>query len=184
MPKKTICFMVSLFFLTLGVAQAQVSIIYSSSGKQYVSMEIADDWLVNVGSEADSSQSSGKRKEPARLVSAMPKSTGPLWFAVWVPEFLEKIEDAEEYMKSLGLNLLDDVVIAERKFETMSSMDTYYVSGTGTKKGKDMDFRAVFFQLAEDTVFIAIYIGPHEMTLKYGADLAMMVESLKPVNQQ
>ena len=113
MLKKTMSLMVFFLFIAAGGAQAQVSISYSSGGKQYFSITIPDEWRVNVGSEYDLSQRSGDNLEPARLISAMPNSGVPLWFGMWVPEDLEKIEGAKEYMTFLGLHLLADVIITE-----------------------------------------------------------------------
>ena len=171
-----------LFFAAVG-AQAQVSITYSSAGKQYFSMVIPDDWRVNVGSDQDLSGDPENKMISARLISAMPSSGVPLWFGMWVPDDLQRIEGAKEYVASLGLDLLDDVVIAELKHETLDSMEVQYVSGTGNKEGEAMDFRAGFFQLSPEHVAIAIYIGPPETTTSHGEDLAGMIQSLQSLIQ-
>ena len=113
----------------------------------------------------------------------MQNSGVPLWFGMWVPEDSEKIEGAKEYMTSLGLDLLADVVITGRKHETLNSMEVNYVSGTGKKDGEAMDFRAGFFQLSPEHVAIAIYIGPHDTTISHGEDLVQMIESLQSLIQ-
>ena len=181
MLKKTICLNIFILFIAAGVAQAQVSITYSSRGKQHFTMTIPDDWRVNVGSEADPSQTPEDEKESPRLISAMPNNGVPLWFGMWVPEDLEKIKGAEEYMASLGLDLLDDLVITERKPDAWNSVEVYYVSGTGKKEGESMDFHAVFFQLSPESVAIAIYIGPPDTTKTHGEELVRMIHSLQPV---
>lgn len=181
MTKKTIIFILFILSILAGVAQAQLSITYSSGGKQYFTMKIADDWRVNVGSESDPSRLSEDRKGPTRLVSAMPNNGVPLWFGMWVPEHLEKIQDAEEHMDSLSLDLLTDVITTKRRFDTLNSMDVYHVSGTGKKEGETMDFRATFFQLSQENVVIAIYIGPPETTSSRGKELVGMIHSLQPV---
>ncbi len=119
--------------------------------------------------------------EPARLISAMPNSGVPLWFGMWVPEDLEKIEGAKEYMTSLGVNLLADIIITGRKHDVLNGMQVNYVSGTGTNDGEVMDFRAGFFQLSAEHVAIAVYIGPPETTISYGKDLIRMIQSLQPI---
>ena len=68
--------------ITVSIAQAQVSITYSSKGKQHFTMAIADNWRVNVGSDADLSRTSEDMKEQARLNSAMPNDGVPLWFGM------------------------------------------------------------------------------------------------------
>jgi len=183
MFKKTTILVVLILFIVVGGVKAQVSITYSSAGKQYFSMIIPDDWRVNVGSDEDLTRNPEDRIEPTRLVTAMPNSGVPLWFGMLVPEDLEKIEGAKEYMTSLGLDLLADVVITERKHETLNSMEVNYVSGTGKKDGEVMDFRAGFFQLSPEHVAIAIYIGPHDTTISHGEDLVQMIESLQSLIQ-
>lgn len=171
-----------LFFTTVGV-QAQVSITYSSAGKHYFSTAIPDNWRVNVGSDQDLSGNPENKIVSARLISAMPNSGVPLWFGMWVPDDLQRIEGAKEYVTSLGLDLLDDVVIAELKNEVLNSMEVQYVSGTGNKEGEAMNFRAGFFQLSPEHVAIAIYIGPPETTTSQGKDLAVMIKSLQSLIQ-
>ncbi len=183
MLKKTSALIVLALFIAAGVAQAQVSLTYSSRGNQYFTMTVPDDWRVNVGSETSSSEMSEDRKEPNRLISAMPNNEVPLWFGIWVPEQLENIGGAEEYMLSLGLDLLSDVMTTGRKSETLNGMEVYYVSGTGKKEGEAMDFRAAFFQLPQDRVAIAIYIGPRESTKNHGEELVQMIQSLQPVTR-
>jgi hypothetical protein len=181
MLKKTSALIVFILFIAVGVAQGQVSLTYSAMGIQYFTMTVPDDWRVNVGSETSPSEKSDDRKQPNRLISAMPNSEVPLWFGIWVPEHLENIDGAEEYMVSLGLDLLSDVVTTGRKSETLNDMDVYYVSGTGKKEGEPMDFRAAFLQLPQDRVVIAIYIGPRESTKNHGEELVQMIHSLQPV---
>ena len=183
MLRKTTSLVLLILFIVAGGAQAQVSITYSSAGKQYFSMTIPDNWRVNVGSEEDLSQNSEDRIEPARLISAMPNSGVPLWFGMWVPEDLGKIEGAKEYVASLGLDLLAEVVIKELKHDILETMEVQYVSGTGNKEGEIMDFRAGFFQLSPEHVAIAIYIGPPETTISHGEDLARMIHSLQSLIQ-
>ena len=183
MLKKALSLIFIILLLAGGAAQAQVSINYSSQGGQHFTMTIADSWQVNVGSEVDSSQvPEGERPMP-RLITAMPGDGTPLWFGMWVPADVKKVEEAKEYMDSLGLDLLAKVNTKERTFDTLNGMEVYYVSGTGKKEGEVMDFHAAFVQLSKENVAIAIYIGPHETTITHGDELVQMVHSLKPVKQ-
>lgn len=184
MLKKPFSLIFIILFLAGGVAQAQVSINYSSQEVHHFTMTIADSWRVNVGSEGDSSQVPEGDRPMARLITVMPGDGTPLWFGMWVPPNVQKIKEAKEYMDSLGLELLTEVAVKERKFDTLNDMEVYYVKGTGEKEGESMDFRAAFVQLSEETVAIAIYIGPHEATISHGDQLVQMVHSLQPVKQE
>ena len=183
MLKRAVSLVSLILVIAVADVQAQVSITYSSGGVDYFSMTIPDEWRVNVGSEPDLSQNSGNRVEPARLISAMPNNGDPLWFGMWVPEDLEKIEAAQEYMTSLGIKLLADVVITEQKHDILNAMEVQYVSGTGRKNGEEMNFRAGFFQLSPEHVAIAIYIGPPKETISQVEDLEQMIKSLQPIIQ-
>ena len=140
-------------------------------------------WQINFGSEIEISQASAADGKQDRLLSAMPNDGMPLWFGMWVPEELKKIKGAREYMDSLGLELLTDMVTTKRTFDTLNSMDVFYVSGTGKKEDEDMGFHAAFMQLSPENVAIAIYIGPPETTNIHGEELAGMIRSLQPVIQ-
>ena len=183
MLKKPFSIIFIFLFLTGGVAHAKVSINYSSQGTHHFTMTIADSWRVNVGSEEDVSQLPEGEKPMARLITAMPGDGTPLWFGMWVPPDVKKIQEAKEYMDSLGLELLTEVNTRERKFDTLNDMEVYYVSGIGEKEDEPMDFHAAFVQLSEESVAIAIYIGPHETTISHGDELMQMVHSLQPVTQ-
>ncbi len=176
-----------LIFITLllagGAAQAQVSINYSSQGSHYFTMTVADSWRVNVGFEVDPALMPEGERPMARLISAMPGDGTPLWFGMWVPADVKNFKEAREYMDSLDIELLSDVVTKERKFDTLNGMEVYYASGTGKREGEAMDFHGAFVQLSKESVAIAIYIGPHETTITHGDELTRMFHSLQPVKQ-
>ena len=184
MLKRTLSLIICSLIFAASVAQAQVTITYSSGGSQHFTMSIADGWRVNVGSEGDLSWASGEVKESARLISAMPNDGVPLWFGVWVPDDLVEVQDAEEYMQTLGLDLLADIVVKERRFDSLNGMEVYFFTGTGKKEGEAMDFRTAFVQLSPENVVIAIYIGPPEATSSHGGDLIRMIDSLQSVKQE
>jgi len=181
MLKKVLFLTLCVLFLTAVATQAQVSVNYSSQGKEYFTITLPDNWRVNVGSEVGPADIPEGGNPQGRLLTAMPGDSTPLWFGMWVPTDMKKITAAKEYMDSLGVDLLTDVVTTERKFDVLNGMEVYYVGGTGRKEGEAMDFHAAFVQLPKEKVAIAIYIGPHETTITHGDELKQMVHSLRPV---
>lgn len=184
MPRRSLSLIICSLIFAVGVAQAQVAITYSSGGYRHFSMIVADGWRVNVGSEGDLSRIFGEVEESARLISAMPNDGAPLWFGMWVPDDLVEVQDAENYMQTLGLDLLADIVVKERRLDRLNGMEVHYFVGSGKKEDEVMDFRTAFVQLSRDSVAIAIYIGPPEATRKHGGDLVRMINSVQPVNQE
>jgi len=183
MLKKALSLIFFILFMAGGVVQAQVSVAYSSQGKQHFTMTIPDSWRVNVGFEVDPALMPEGERPMARLITAMPGDGTPLWFGMWVPADVKNFEEAREYMDSLDIELLSDVVTKERKFDTLNGMEVYYASGTGKREGEAMDFHGAFVQLSKESVAIAIYIGPHETTITHGDELTRMFHSLQPVKQ-
>ena len=183
MMKKVLGLILFMLFITGGAAQAQVSITYSTQGKQHFTMTIPDSWRVNVGFEVDPGQMAEGERPKSRLITAMPGDGTPLWFGMWVPADVKNFEEAKEYLDSLGIELLTDVVTEERKFDTLNGMEVFYASGTGKKEDEPMDFHAAFVQLSKESVAIAIYIGPHETTVTHGDELVRMFHSLQSVKQ-
>lgn len=177
-----ICTLTTFFLLIfVSCSHGDVSVIYSSMGKEHFSVSIADNWRVNVGSDSDLSRIAGEDTAPSRIISAMPNKGVPLWFAIWVPDDLERIEDAEGYMENLGLGLLSDITVSNRSFSSQADLKAYRVSGTGDKNGQMMDFKSVFIQLADNSVAVVLYIGPEESTTRYSEDLLRMVHSIRPM---
>jgi hypothetical protein len=162
-------------------AAAGVSITYNALGSDYFTLEIADRWLVNVGAEPDISELDSHGRLLPRLVTAMPGDGMPLWFGIWVPPDLGRLAEVADYMKSLGDDLLKDVKVKKRRRDVLNAMEVVYVSGTGKKEGETMDFYAAYVQLDEDSVVIALYIGPPATTAAHADELRTMIESLQPV---
>jgi len=183
MLKKIICFAVFVLIGAAGVVQAQVSLTYLDSGIKYFSINIPDNWRVNVGADTSISELSEDEGKPVRLISTMPNDGMPLWFGMWVAGDIATIKDAKGYMNSLGLDLLTDVNITKKSSDTLNLMKVYSVSGTGKKEGELMDFHTAFFQISPGNVVVALYIGPPETTKVHGPELVQMIQSLRPVTQ-
>ena len=182
MLKRSLVLGLLMILITCTSALAQVSITYSTQGKKYFSMTIPDNWRVNVGSEIDPALMPDNERPMARLITAMPDDNTPLWFGMWVPADVKNFAEAKEYMDSLGIELLTDVVVTERRHDRLNTMQVYYVSGNGKKDDELMEFHGGFVQISGENVAIAIYIGPHDLAKQHKDELKRMFQSLQPVN--
>ncbi len=161
--------------------QANVGIVYSSEGKKHFSIDVPDSWQVNVGFETDPALMPDGEQPMSRLVTAMPEDSAFMWFGIWVPGDVTNFEEAHEYMESLDITLLSDVVPGEKRSEMINGMKARHFQGTGKKDKELMEYHGMYMQLNENTVVIAIYIGNVEATVKYGDDLKNMMNTLRPV---
>ena len=169
---------------TAGLTWAQTSITYSTQGVKYFSVEIPDGWMVNVGTEATEVLSPEGETPQSRLITTMPEDGLPLWLGMWVPSDVQNFTEAKDYLDSLNIELLTDVVATERITDKVNGMDVYYVAGTGKKEKEAMCFRAAFIRLSDKNIAIIIYIGPHQSTITHGDDLKEILLSIHPVNAE
>ena len=184
MAKKLLGLTLFILLITTGLTWAQTPIIYSAHGQQYFSINIPDSWMVNVGVENDSALTPEGETPNARLITAMPGDGAPLWLGMWVPTDVKSFTEAKDYLESLNIQLLTDVVATDRKAEKINGMDIYYIAGTGKKEKEEMDFRAAFIQLSEENIAIIIYIGPHQTTITHGEDLKQILLSIHSLKSE
>jgi hypothetical protein len=169
-----------LLFLLASPARARVALVYSSLDVDHFTIEIPDNWKVNVGAEPDPEVRTEEGWIIPRVVTAMPDDDTPLWFGIWVPPDVATLAEAKGYMDALGPVLLSDVVVKKRVQTRLNNLAALHVSGTGKKEDEPMDFHAFFAQLTPKTIVIAIYIGPHATTISHGRELAGMINTLRP----
>jgi len=169
-----------LFLLLCSPVRARVALVYSSLDADHFTLEIPDNWKVNVGAEPDPDVRTKEGWIVPRIVTAMPDDDTPLWFGIWVPPDVATLAEARGYMDALAPVLLTDVVVKKRVQTRLNSLAALHVSGTGRKEDEPMDFHAFFAQLTPTTIVIAIYIGPHATTISHGKELAAMINSLQP----
>ena len=179
MMSKYAVFLPVLLFCSL-VAQAGTAVTYSSQDKSYFSVQVPDSWQVNVGSDMDSSQVPEGEIPPPRVITLVPDDDSTLWFGVWVPVYLHSIEAAQEYLVSLDEFLVDDPVLKKTEDVNLNDMPARYFTGKGTKEGNPAHFFVMLFEISEESVGIAIYIGAPETTEKHIEELRGIMKSITP----
>ena len=180
MLKHTISLLSLLLFST--ALNADVAVIYSLQDKPYFSMEIPDSWLVNVGSEIDA-QVPEDEQPPPRVITVMPEEESILWFGAWVPVYLQSLDEAQEYLSSLDDFLVDKPVLVKTDDVNLNDMPARYFMGKGEREGKPVDFFVMLFQLSQDQIGIAIYIGPPATTSAHKDVLRGMMKSISPIKE-
>ena len=178
MFKHTISLLSLLLFST--VLNANVAVVYTVQDTPHFSMEIPDSWLVNVGSETDAALVPEGELPPPRVITVMPDEESILWFGAWIPVYLQSLDEAQEYLSSLDGFLVDNPVLAKTDDVNLNDMPARYFMGKGEREGKPVDFFVMLFQLSEDQIGIAIYIGPPATTSAHKDVLRGMMKSISP----
>ena len=83
------------------------------------------------------------------------------------------------------MSSLDDFLVEKpqlRKSDevNLNDMPARYFTGQGEKEGVAVDFFVMLFQIAEETIGIAIYIGPPDSTAAHLGALRGMMKSIAP----
>ena len=181
MMKCTITLLSLLLFST--TLSADVAVIYSLQDKPYFSMEIPDSWRVNVGSETDTAQVPEDEQAPPRVITVMPEEESILWFGAWIPVYLQSLDEAQQYLSSLDDFLVDKAVLVKTDDVNLNAMPARYFMGKGERDGKPVDFFVMLFQLSEDNIGVAIYIGPPATTNAHRDALRGMMKSISPIKE-
>jgi hypothetical protein len=174
-----------LIFLVLFSAalKADTSVTYSAQDTSYFSIEIPDGWRVNVGSDIDTAELPDGELPPPRVITVMPEDGSILWFGAWVPVYLHSLDAAQEYLSSLDNFLVDNPVLSKTDNVNLNSMSARYFTGKGEKEGIPVDFFVMLFEISEDTIGIAIYIGPLDTTTLHQKELRGMMKSISPTGE-
>lgn len=171
-------------FLLLSTAlHANVAVTYSVQHKPYFTLEIADSWRVNVGSETDAAKVPAGELAPPRVITVMPDDDSILWFGAWVPVYLHDLDAAQEYLSSLDEFLVDNPVLIKTDEVDLNTMPARYFRGTGEREGKPVDFFVMLFELSKENIGVAIYIGPPDTTNAHLEELRGMMKSIAPIRE-
>ena len=160
---------------------ANTAVTYNSQEKSYFTVQVPDSWRVNVGSDPDPSQVPEGEIPPPRVITLMPDDDSLLWCGVWVPVYLHSMDEAQEYLTSLDKFLVDDPVLKKSDNVNLNTMPARYFRGEGTKEGNPAHFFVMLFEISEESVGIAIYIGAPESTEKHLDKLRGIMKSIAPI---
>jgi hypothetical protein len=172
-----------LLALFSAASKADTAVTYSTQDTSYFSIEIPDGWGVNVGSDMDTAELPEGDLPPPRIITVMPEDSSILWFGAWVPVYLQTLDAAQEYLSSLDKFLVDNPVLNKTDDVNLNDMPARYFRGKGEKEGLPVDFFVMLFQISEDTIGIAIYIGPLETTTLHREELLGMMKSISPIGE-
>ena len=172
-----------LLLLFSAASTANVAVTYSSQGQSYFIMEVPDSWQVNVGSDADPAELPDGELASPRIITVMPDDGSIMWLGAWVPVYLHSLDDAQEYLSSLDGFLVDNPVLRKTDNVNLNDMSARYFTGKGEKEGTPVDFFVMLFEISNDTIGIAIYIGPPDTTNVYLEVLRGMMKSITPIGK-
>lgn len=169
--------------LCSAASKANVAVTYSSQDQPYFAIEIPDSWQVNVGSETNTAELPEGELAPPRVITVMPDDGSIMWFGAWVPVYLHSLDAAQEYLSSLDDFLVDNPVLRKTDDVNLNKMAARYFTGKGEKDDTPVDFFVMLFEISEETIGIAIYIGPPDTTNVHLEVLRGMMKSITPIGE-
>jgi hypothetical protein len=162
-----------------GAAQAETVIYKSRAGESVFSVTYPESWTVEY--DFDKPLESAEGKPPPRIVEAMPGDGSRVWLGVWVPPYVEDIEDAPGYMQSLEQYILNDVKSNDPVSQSLNGMAALVIKGTALKDKQPVEWVMAFFQASESAVGAAFYVGVVEDKQRHQRDFDALIDSIRPV---
>lgn len=181
MLKKTIPL---LFLLVISTTlHANIKVTYSSQETPYFTVNIPDNWRVNVGIESEPSTVPQGELPPPRIITMLPDDDINLWFGTWVPVYLHSLDEAQEYLETLDKFLVENPVLIKTNDIELNTMPSRYFRGKGQREGQEVDFFVMLFELSKENIGIAIYIGEPKITKTHIVQLQSMMKSIAPIRK-
>lgn len=170
---------------TVVPALAGTPITYVDRDQALFSFDAPDDWLVRTGFEVDAAQMPDGETPAPRIISLEPeRSEGVMWVGLWAPPSLTDLEDAADYISTLGADLLSDVEITSERTETVNGATVRIYSGRGVTEGPDGSHE-VLFDLAlmqlSGKVAAAAFLGEAAARAAHGEALRGVLASMRAV---
>lgn len=152
-------------------ALAEVRITYDAAGQALFSVAAPDNWIVTTGGEA---LDEGR----PRVIGMHPEDDFSLWIGFFSPSEARTIEDAEEYVKSLGPRIVKNAAVERQKDGTLGGMPARLYTGTGTRGGAPVDFSVGIVSLPGGRQVIGIFLGEYGARTVYQTEIDAIAQSL------
>lgn len=159
---------------------SQVLVTYVSKGRAHFTIAVPDDWRMRTGFEVDPAEMPDGIEPMPRVVSAMPEDEDHLWLGFWVPDGVSDLDQARAYLTSLEGILLDEPQVESTSEDQINGVPTRFVHGSGKSDDEPVEFTVGLFQVAEEEVALAIYIGRPEAREAHRQELQAIVNSFRP----
>ncbi len=149
--------------LTIGLlgtqVQADVPVTYTDSGGALFRFDAPDFWTMRTGgARLLSAPDTEDERDVSRLIGLHPTTDPTVWVGFVSPQGLSTFEEGVEYLSDIGPSLVKDPVTTVRKEKRINGLKAATFSGTGTRKGKLVNYTAILIDLPGGRIAVSVVV--------------------------
>lgn len=180
MRGRVLVFLLMLGLPAVGPASGD-ELVYEADGRPLFTMQIPDDWQVDLDFEQEAREAgAAEGEEPRfRVVEIWPRDEGHVWLGVWSLPEVRTLDEGLEYLSTLDDDLFTDVTVSEPEATEFHGMAARTLEGTAKRDGKLIRFAMALFEPAAGSIVAALYAGEPGAWEAYSEALDGMVNSFE-----
>ena len=156
--------------------RADVPVTYTDAGQALFRFEAPDFWTMRTGGQRLlKAPDTEDERDVSRLIGLSPTTDPKVWVGFVSPQGISTFEQGVKYLSDIGPSLVENPVTTARKEKRVNGLKAATFSGTGTRKGKTVNYTAILIDLPGARLAVSVVVmepGIDESTL--GAVNAML----------
>jgi len=150
-------------------ARAEVPVTYTDSGGELFRFDAPDFWTMRTGgARLLSAPDNEDERDVSRLIGLSPTADPQVWDGFVSPQGISTFEEGVEYLRDIGPSLVKGPVTTVRREKRINGLKAATFSGTGTRKGKLVNYTAILIDLPRGRIAIS------DVVMQPGNDKAML----------
>ncbi|MEM8555315.1 MAG: hypothetical protein AAGF71_10890 [Pseudomonadota bacterium] len=138
-------------------AEARVS--FSETGRTLFSFEVPDFWTLKAGGERQLSlPEGGEPRGVPQILSMHPTVDPTVWMAFYAPPGVTTLAEGREYLSEIGQFIANAPQVVEEQSRAIAGRPSQVIRGTGTARGKDVQFTVTLIGLPGPRIAIGAVV--------------------------
>lgn len=161
-------------------ATAEIMASYETGGRDVFSVRVPDNWVVSAGGFEARQAPEGIGAVP-RVLGLRPENDPRIWVGFLSPDGVATIAQAEAYIQSLDLRLVEDPKLGAAEQTVIGGRSARTYSGTGTREGRPVNFTIALIDMPGARTVIGVIVGENGARGLYRDDITALVRSFRPM---
>lgn len=170
-----------LLALLPAAAAADMPVTYKDGGRSLFAVDVPDFWSVRAGGSRELTAPDGETRQVGRVLGLRPTAEAGLWMGFLSPEGIRSQEQAMRYLREIGPFLLRDAAVSERGEIRIGGRPAGRITGTGTRRGRSVNFTALTIDLPNGRVAISVVVMEAGVNPDLVSDVNAIFSSFRPV---
>ncbi|SLN37558.1 hypothetical protein PSA7680_01816 [Pseudoruegeria aquimaris] len=168
--------------LALGAvpATAEIMASYETGGRDIFSLRVPDNWVVSAGG-FEARQAPEEVTRVPRVLGLRPEADRRVWVGFVSPDGVSTTAQAEAYIRSLDLRLVEDPRLGPPRQTTIGGRSTRTYTGTGSRDGRPVSFTIALIDMPGPRMVIGLIVGEEGARGLYRDEINALVRSFRPM---